>query len=29
MGNCEDNRVIHRFEAQENVLEFIAMFEAG
>ena len=29
MGDCEENRVTHVFEAQEGVLEFIAMFEAG
>ena len=28
MRDCEDNEVTHSFKAQDNVLEFIAMFEA-
>ena len=29
MADCEENGVTRRFEAQDYVLEFIAVFDAG
>ena len=29
MGDCKENRVTYIFEAQDDVLEFIAVFDAG
>ena len=29
MADCEENRVTHIFEALDDVLEFIVMFESG
>ena len=27
--DCEENGVTHRFEAREDMIEFIVVFEAG
>ena len=29
VADCEENGVTHRFEARDDVLEFIVVFEAG